>query len=109
MCVCVCVCVCVCSWIGIRHVLSVDNAHGSVLGALDCLKLEAERYKLNWRMFLGEELLTAQIFMQTTRSLMFLSLRCAAFVKVTAANISLNLFNITCDETKAFVFELNVF
>ncbi len=53
----------------------------------------------------------AQMFMQTMRSLMFLSLRCAAFVKVTpeSANISLNLFNITCGETKAFVFELNVF
>ncbi len=62
-------------------------------------------------MFLGEELLMAQMFMQTMRSLMFLSLRCAAFVKVTpeSANISLNLFNITCGETKAFVFELNVF
>lgn len=48
-------------------------------------------------MFLGEELLTAQMFMQTGRRLMFLSLRCAVFVKVTAEspNISLNVFNNT--------------
>lgn len=60
-----------------------------------------------------EELLTAQMFMKTARSWMFLSpsLKCEASLKVMAesTNISLNVFNNTCREMKAFAFELNLF
>ncbi len=50
MCVCVCVCV---LGSGIRHVLLMDNTHGSLLGALVCLKLEAEDKNSNGNVFMG--------------------------------------------------------